>query len=161
MECWSVGVLECWSVGVLECWSVGVLHCVGIAPDGRGLPVAVRRLPIRVNLSGRGAPDGEGALPVRRSLWSYGHLRLRSAKLDPARREDVPEANGAFSSLIREGYGLRERRIARTRSLPALGWRLRVEPRNACSLRAYHRADRTTNLIGQSPLPEARIRRAP
>jgi hypothetical protein len=27
----------------------------------------------------------------------------------PARRESVPEANGVFSSLIREGYGLRER----------------------------------------------------
>ena len=39
----------------------------------------------------------------------------------PSRREGDPEANGAFSSLIREGYGLRERRIARTRSLPALG----------------------------------------
>jgi len=38
---------------------------------------------MRVNISGRGAPDGEGALPVRRSLWSYGHLLLRSAKLDP------------------------------------------------------------------------------
>jgi hypothetical protein len=25
------------------------------------------------------------------------------------RREDVPEANGAFSALIREGYRLRER----------------------------------------------------
>jgi len=39
----------------------------------------------------------------------------------PARREGVPEANGAFSSSIREGCGLREQRIARTRSLPALG----------------------------------------
>jgi hypothetical protein len=39
----------------------------------------------------------------------------------PARREDVPGANGAFPSLIREGGWLRERRIARTRSLPALG----------------------------------------
>jgi len=41
----------------------------------------------------------------------------------PARREVVPEANGAFSSLIREGCGLRERsrgRGTRTRSLPAL-----------------------------------------
>ena|ERR1700733_3297550 len=28
-------------------------------------------------------PDREGAQPVRRSLWSYGHLLLRSAKLDP------------------------------------------------------------------------------
>jgi hypothetical protein len=41
----------------------------------------------------------------------------------PARRESVPEANGAFSSLIREGYGLREQSGScrtRTRSLPAL-----------------------------------------
>jgi hypothetical protein len=38
----------------------------------------------------------------------------------PARREGVPEANGVFSFLIGEGCGLRERRIARTRSLPAL-----------------------------------------
>ena len=65
---------------------------------------------MRVNLSGRGAPDGEGALPVRRSLWSYGHFLLRWAKLDRrAPRRDVPEANGAFSALIREGYRLRER----------------------------------------------------
>jgi hypothetical protein len=39
----------------------------------------------------------------------------------PARREGVLEANGVFSPLIRQGFGLRERRIARTRSLPALG----------------------------------------
>jgi len=26
---------------------------------------------------------GRASLPVRRSLWSYGHLRSRSAKLDP------------------------------------------------------------------------------
>ena len=38
----------------------------------------------------------------------------------PARRESVSEANRAFSFLIREGGGHRERRIARTRSLPAL-----------------------------------------
>ncbi len=62
---------------------------------------AIRQPPMRVNISSRGTPDGEGARPRA--------------------REDVPEANGAFSSLIREGYGLRERRIARTRSLPALG----------------------------------------
>jgi hypothetical protein len=39
-----------------------------------------------VNLSGRGTPDREGASGsrrIRRSLWSYGHLWLRSAKLDP------------------------------------------------------------------------------
>ena len=61
-------------------------------------------------------PDREGALPVRRSLWSYGHLLLRSAKLDPrARREGVLEANGVFSRLIGEGSGLREERIARIR----------------------------------------------
>jgi hypothetical protein len=39
----------------------------------------------------------------------------------PARRDGVPEAKGVFSPLIREGSGLRERRIARTRSLPTLG----------------------------------------
>jgi hypothetical protein len=41
----------------------------------------------------------------------------------PARREGVPEANGVFSFLIGECYGLRERsrgRGTRTRSLPAL-----------------------------------------
>jgi len=50
---------------------------------GNALSVPLRQLPMRVNISGRRTPDGEGALPVRRSLWSYGHLLLRSAKLDP------------------------------------------------------------------------------
>jgi hypothetical protein len=55
---------------------------------------------MRVNIMNRrGRPPREGALPVRRSLWSYGHLQLRSAKLDPARRKDVLEANGEFSPL--------------------------------------------------------------
>jgi hypothetical protein len=39
----------------------------------------------------------------------------------PARREGVLKAKGVFSPLIREGSGLREWRIARTRSLPTLG----------------------------------------
>src|ERR1700722_1893276 len=39
----------------------------------------------------------------------------------PARREGGLEANGVFSPLIRESSRLRERRIARTRSLPAPG----------------------------------------
>jgi hypothetical protein len=39
----------------------------------------------------------------------------------PARCEGVLEANSAFSLLIREGSRLRRPRIARTRSLPALG----------------------------------------
>jgi hypothetical protein len=38
----------------------------------------------------------------------------------PARCEGVLEANSLFSPLIREGSGLREPRIARTRSFPAL-----------------------------------------
>jgi hypothetical protein len=38
----------------------------------------------------------------------------------PARRESVLEPAVYFPSLIRVGSGLRERRIARTRSLPAL-----------------------------------------
>ena len=63
-------------------------------------PVAVRRLPMRVNLSGRGTLTGRARVP--------------------ARREGVLEANGVFSRLIEEGSGLREQRIARTRSLPSL-----------------------------------------
>ena len=62
-----------------------------------------RQPPMRVNLSGRGTPDREGALP--------------------ARRDGVLEANGVFSRLIGEGSGLRERsgsRRTRTRSLPSL-----------------------------------------
>src|ERR1700722_20948670 len=74
---------------------------------------------MRVNISGRGAPDGEGALPVRRSLWSDVCSLVGLAKSDPRAPRSVPEANRTFSSLIKEGCGLRERRIARTRSLPA------------------------------------------
>jgi len=52
---------------------------------------------MRVQPKGAGvaAPDREGALPARRSLWSYGHLLLRSAKLDPRapqRRTKLPDA---------------------------------------------------------------------
>jgi hypothetical protein len=50
---------------------------------GQVAPSPVRQPPTRVNRSGLGTPDREGALPVRRSLWSYGRLLLRSAKLDP------------------------------------------------------------------------------
>ena len=42
-------------------------------------PVEVRRLPMRVNISGRGAPDGRARVS--------------------ARREGVLEANGVFSIL--------------------------------------------------------------
>ena len=60
-----------------------------------GDAVAVRRLPIGVNLSGRGTLTGRARLP--------------------ARRECVLEANGVFPRLIGEGSGLREQRIARIR----------------------------------------------
>ena len=72
-----------------------------IQPDlGRRSPAAARRLPTRVNLRGRGTLTGRARVP--------------------ARREGVLEANGVFSRLIGEGSGLREPRIARTRSLPSL-----------------------------------------
>ena len=67
---------------------------------------------------------GEGALPLRRSLWCFACFSISWAKSDLARREGVPEANRAFSCLSREGCRLRERsrgRGTRTRSLPALG----------------------------------------
>ena len=76
-----------------------------------GDAVAVRRLPIGVNLSGRGTLTG----------------RVRV----PARREGVLEANGVFSRLIGEGSGLREQRIARTRSLPSL---VRLPPDDGWSI---------------------------
>jgi hypothetical protein len=56
----------------------------------------------------------------------------------PARREAVLEANGVFSFLlIRQGRGLRDRRIARTRSLPCF---VRQPP------------DRYRSLLGAPPL---------
>ena len=54
--------------------------------------------------------------------WALGPLTGRARV--PARSEGVSQANGAFSSLIRVGYKLRERSGScrtRTRSLPALG----------------------------------------
>jgi hypothetical protein len=47
----------------------------------------------------------------------------------PARREGVPEANGVFSILLRKGCGLREPRIAGTRSFPGL---IRQPPGRFC-----------------------------
>jgi hypothetical protein len=77
---------------------------------------------MRVNLRGQEAPDGEGAQPVRRSLWSYGHLLLRSAKLDPRAPRRRFRSQRCFSFLlIRQGRGLRDRSggcRTRTRSLP-------------------------------------------
>jgi hypothetical protein len=46
------------------------------------------------SISGREAPDGEGALPVRRSLWSYGHLWL------PFGEVGSPRAAKAFPKPI-------------------------------------------------------------
>src|ERR1700733_11912364 len=63
-------------------------------------------------LQGRRATLGGGAS-------RGGGTRTARARV-PARREGVLEANRVFSPLIREGSGLREPRIARTRSLPAL-----------------------------------------
>ncbi len=54
--------------------------------EQRGSQIPGTRLPAATparHVGGRGTPDREGALPVQRSLWSYGHLSLRSAKLDP------------------------------------------------------------------------------
>jgi len=47
----------------------------------------------------------------------------------PARREGVPEANGVFSFLVREGCGVREPWIAGTRSLQGL---IRQPPGRFC-----------------------------
>jgi len=44
---------------------------------------SVRQLPIGANISGRGTPGGEGALPVRRSLWSDVCSLVGLAKSDP------------------------------------------------------------------------------
>src|SRR3984957_14268676 len=57
----------------------------------------------------------------------------------PAGRGGVLEANGVFSFLlIRQGRGLRDRRIARTRSLPGFVRqppdRYRVAAKTACKL---------------------------
>src|ERR1700733_6387067 len=74
-------------------------------------------------LHGRDAPDGEGALLVRGSLWCFACFLLAGRSRIPARREGVFEANGEFSRLIGEGSGLREQSggcRTRTRSLPSL-----------------------------------------
>jgi hypothetical protein len=63
----------------------------------------------------------EGALPVRRSLWSYGHLLLRSAKLDPRRAAKAVQADRCRMVLRFEHDGLREQSGScrtGTRSLP-------------------------------------------
>src|ERR1700733_16332833 len=60
-------------------------------------PATARQPPMCVNISGRGTPEAEGALPVQRSLWSYGHLSFRLAKLDPrAPRRPSPRQRCRF-----------------------------------------------------------------
>src|ERR1700733_11683959 len=59
--------------------------------------------------------NGEGAPPVRRSLRSYGHLWLRSAKLDPLAPRRRSRSQQCNFVLDRERCGLRGRRIARIR----------------------------------------------
>ena len=49
----------------------------------------------------------------------------------PARRERVFESNGVFSSLIKEGYGLRETRITRIRRRQTL-WKKRPPKERLC-----------------------------
>ena len=49
----------------------------------------------------------------------------------PARRERVFESNGVFSSLIKEGYGLRETRITRIRRRQTL-WKERPPKERLC-----------------------------
>jgi hypothetical protein len=87
---------------------------------------------MRGNISGRGTPDREGALLVRRSLWCFACFLLAGRSRIPARREGVLEANSVFSPLIRESSGLREPSGScrtRTRSLPALGPSAATRPR--------------------------------
>ena len=84
--------------------------------------VAVRRLPMRVNLSGRGTLTGRARClsDVACGLTAICCCARRS--WIPARREAVLEANGVFSRLIGEGSGLREQSggcRTRTRSLPS------------------------------------------
>jgi hypothetical protein len=87
----------------------------------------------------------------------------------PARREAVLEANGVFSFLlIRQGRGLRDRRIARTRSLPSpVGSRhQRSDGDCALSLRTLFASrnghvGHTVSLMDPAaagPLPESRLR---
>jgi hypothetical protein len=65
-------------------------------------------------LHGRDAPDGEGALLVRGSLWCFACFLLAGRSRIPARREGVSQANGAFDQERLRASG------TRTRSLPAM-----------------------------------------
>jgi hypothetical protein len=60
-----------------------------------------------VNLSGRGAPAGDGALPVRRSCRERCDSVSELAKSDPRAEKAFPKPMVQFSPLITEGCGLR------------------------------------------------------
>ena len=79
------------------------------------MTVAVRRLPIGVNLSGRGTLTGRARCLSDVAAVYGAILRPSWRSRIPARREGVLEANGVFPRLIGEGSGLREQRIARIR----------------------------------------------
>ena len=82
---------------------------------------AVQRLPMWVNLRKLcdRRPTREGRC-LSGSLWCFACLLLAGRSRIPARRESVYNC-GHSITLDRVCRGLREPRIARTRSLPALG----------------------------------------